>query len=104
MGKREVSSLMVTYRVVFEARFENGLLSLVYVRLSVDELREELCKEDVHVDTCHVIDASGHLLPQEGVAVCHQNVQQNSQKMDDQVLREDRFLIQPPSRVYLLKG
>ena len=65
---------------------------------------EELSKEDVHVDTCHVIYASCHLLPQEGVAVGHQNVQQNSQKMDDQVLREDRFLIQPPSRVYLFQG
>ena len=84
---------MVTYRVVFEARFKNGLLPLVDVSLSVDKLREKLCKERVHVDPSHVVDARGDLLPQEGVTVVDQHLEKHAQELDYQVLREHRLLV-----------
>ena len=95
---------MWTYHVVFEAGFEDGLLALVNVSLSVDELWEELCEEGVHVNSSHVVDARGDLLPQEGVAVGHQHVEQHSQEVDYQVLREDRLLVQLPPGMDLFQG
>ena len=63
-----------------------------------------MSEECIEVDCCHVVDACCHLLPQEGMIVGHQLLEQHVQELNCQVLGEHRLFVQLPSGVNLLQG